>query len=231
MLNNKRKRIRAACAIIPRGEELLVGKRAFGSMAGKWELIGGKIEGSETPAEAVVRELKEELSVTAIAIAESEPYEHRYEEFDLDLFPIICELEGDNADVRSKDHSEVKWVHLDEILSLDFVEADFRAIKKYISDRGHFRQRLRRHKIATINVPSYSEVIERLKQLIQESVSREEIATWAQKWVIADNPPDMDERLWRALKFIAGADLISTDRPYLYSTQDFEQELAKLLKS
>jgi hypothetical protein len=82
-----------------------------------------------------------------------------------------------------------------------------------------------------MKAPSRSEVIEKLRQLVQESIPREEIATWAQKWVIADNPPNMEKDVWEALQFLTSADLISTDRPFLYSAQDFERELAKLLKS
>ena len=81
-----------------------------------------------------------------------------------------------------------------------------------------------------MNAPTRSEVVAKFRQLIEESAPREEIATWAQKWVIADNPPDMEKDVWEAVTFLAGADLISTDRPYLFMKVDFECELAKLLK-
>lgn len=81
-----------------------------------------------------------------------------------------------------------------------------------------------------MDAPSRSEVVAKFCQLIQESASREQAATWAQKWVIADNPPEMEEDVWEALKFLMGVDLMSTDRPYLYSAQDFERELSKLRK-
>lgn len=81
-----------------------------------------------------------------------------------------------------------------------------------------------------MDAPSRSEVVAKFRQLIEESASREEVATWAQKWVIADNPPGMEKDVWEALQFLTGADLISTDRPYLYSAEDFQRELAKLLK-
>jgi hypothetical protein len=80
-----------------------------------------------------------------------------------------------------------------------------------------------------MDTPSRSEVIDKVRLLIQESASREEVATWAVKWVIADHPPDMDHTVWEALKFLSGVDLISTDRPYLFMVEDFERELAMLL--
>ncbi|MBX4205026.1 MAG: NUDIX hydrolase [Candidatus Doudnabacteria bacterium] len=43
--------------------EVLLGKRVRGGGIGKWALVGGKPEGNETPEEAIVREVKEELGL------------------------------------------------------------------------------------------------------------------------------------------------------------------------
>lgn len=85
-------------------------------------------------------------------------------------------------------------------------------------------------RVSNMNAPSRSEVLAKFLQLIEESASRKEVATWAQKWVIADNLPDMEQDVWEAVTFLAGVDLISTDRPYLFMKLDFECELAKFLK-
>lgn len=79
-----------------------------------------------------------------------------------------------------------------------------------------------------MNAPSHADVVEKFKGLLNGSLSRESVATWAQKWVIADDPPRMDPKLWEALKFLMGVDLIATDRPYLFMAADFEVQLAKL---
>lgn len=76
--------------------------------------------------------------------------------------------------------------------------------------------------------PSKSQVTEKLTLLIQDGISREDAASWAQQWVIEDTPADMPKEIWEALQFLCGADMISLDRPYLYERVDFEDELAKL---
>ncbi|WP_291845409.1 8-oxo-dGTP diphosphatase MutT [Maricaulis sp.] len=54
----------AACALLDADGRILIARRPEGkAMAGLWEFPGGKIEPGETPEQAVVRELREELSV------------------------------------------------------------------------------------------------------------------------------------------------------------------------
>jgi len=80
-----------------------------------------------------------------------------------------------------------------------------------------------------MNPPSRSEIIEKFQALIRGELSREAVASWAQPWIIADTPPRMDDDLWEALSFLVSVDMISTDRPYLYSTEDFISRLDQLL--
>ena len=76
--------------------------------------------------------------------------------------------------------------------------------------------------------PAKSEVLGKLQMLANDEISREDAASWAQQWVFEDEPSKMPKEIWKALKFICGADMISIDRPYLYGREDFEDELAKL---
>ena len=57
-----------AAAIIFNKGKILVTRRAPGeNLAGYWEFPGGKLEGSETPQECILRELREELGLHATA--------------------------------------------------------------------------------------------------------------------------------------------------------------------
>ena len=66
--------------------------------------------------------------------------------------------------------------------------------------------------------------------LITGTVSRKEATDWAARWVNADDPDVPDKSSWKALDALSGADLITTDRPYLYGRKDFAQWLADFLE-
>jgi hypothetical protein len=76
--------------------------------------------------------------------------------------------------------------------------------------------------------PSKIEVEGKLCDLLAGKVLREEVADWASQWVRMSNPSVQDPQIWTALERLSGADLISTDRPYLYDQQDFDAWLKDL---
>ena len=64
-----RKTIHVAAAVIHRGDEIFVTQRGYGEYKDWWEFPGGKVENGETPEEALVREIREELD-TSIEVEE-----------------------------------------------------------------------------------------------------------------------------------------------------------------
>lgn len=75
--------------------------------------------------------------------------------------------------------------------------------------------------------PSREEVENRLLDLIGGAISREEASNWAAQWVVRDGA-EVKPQIWKALTRLVAADMISTDRPYLYEKIDFEAWLADL---
>lgn len=75
--------------------------------------------------------------------------------------------------------------------------------------------------------PSREDVENRLLDLIGGGISREEASNWARQWVVADGA-EIESHIWRALIQLLAADMISTDRPYLYEKSDFEAWLTDL---
>ena len=57
------KTIHVVAAIIRSGDKIYATQRGYGEFEGGWEFPGGKIEPGETPQEALIREIKEELTV------------------------------------------------------------------------------------------------------------------------------------------------------------------------
>jgi 8-oxo-dGTP diphosphatase len=101
----------AACALVDIDGRVLLAQRPEGrSLAGLWEFPGGKVERGETPEEAVIRELREEL---AIDVSESclAPFtfaSHTYDAFHL-LMPLyVCRRwEGQ---ISAQEGQQIAWV-------------------------------------------------------------------------------------------------------------------------
>ena len=101
----------AACALIDADGRVLIAQRPQGrSMAGLWEFPGGKVEQGETPEDALIRELAEELGIItkAACLAPLTFASHAYEKFHL-LMPLFAcrKFEGTPA---GREGQSLKWV-------------------------------------------------------------------------------------------------------------------------
>jgi 8-oxo-dGTP diphosphatase len=101
----------AACALVDTDGRVLIAQRPPGkSLAGLWEFPGGKVEAGETPEQALIRELREELGieVTQACLAPFVFTTHPYESFHL-LMPLwLCRRWS--GVVQAREHSAVAWV-------------------------------------------------------------------------------------------------------------------------
>ncbi len=79
-----------------------------------------------------------------------------------------------------------------------------------------------------MNIPTRKDVEIRLIALITGNISREQISEWASQWTELENPPLDDQVVWNTLEALSGADSKSTDRPYLFNKEDFEDWLDDL---
>lgn len=100
-----------ACALVDTDGRVLIAQRPPGkSLAGLWEFPGGKVEAGETPEQALIRELREELGIE-VAEACLAPFvftTHAYESFHL-LMPLwLCRRWS--GVVRAREHSATAWV-------------------------------------------------------------------------------------------------------------------------
>ena len=101
----------AAVALVDVDGRVLIARRPEGkAMAGLWEFPGGKVGAGETPEEALIRELEEELGidVTENCLAPFTFASHAYDRFHL-LMPLyVCRVwEGS---VRPLEGQALKWV-------------------------------------------------------------------------------------------------------------------------
>lgn len=136
MMTGKRIVYVSAIVLLRADGALLLAKRPAGkSMAGLWELPGGKIEANETPEAALVREIGEEL---AVQIDEKNlvPFtfaSHAYDSFHL-VMPVFIATRWTGQPVP-QEGQDIAWVKPCELKSMPAPEADlplFRFIETHI---------------------------------------------------------------------------------------------------
>ncbi|MDE0060119.1 MAG: (deoxy)nucleoside triphosphate pyrophosphohydrolase [Defluviicoccus sp.] len=101
----------AAAALVDADGRVLIAQRPEGkTMAGLWEFPGGKVGPGETPEQALIRELGEELGIDVAAncLAPFTFASHRYEGFHLLMPLFVCRVW--NGSVRPLEGQALKWV-------------------------------------------------------------------------------------------------------------------------
>lgn len=127
------KSIRVVAAIIravnENGEPIIFAtQRGYGEFKGGWEFPGGKIEEGETPEEALVREIKEELDTEIVVGELIDTIEYDYSTFHLSMDCFWAEIVS--GDLVLKEHEAAKWLNKDELDSVDWLPADITLVEK-----------------------------------------------------------------------------------------------------
>ncbi|MGK3937539.1 (deoxy)nucleoside triphosphate pyrophosphohydrolase [Streptomyces caeruleatus] len=122
-------RIVVVAAALYDGDRLLAARRnAPPELAGRWELPGGKVERGESPEQALVRELREELGVTAEAL-ERVPGEWPLRSPYV-LQAWTARLSPDSpAPEPLQDHDELRWLTPDRLWDVPWLDQDVEAIR------------------------------------------------------------------------------------------------------
>ena len=121
--------VTVVAALIQRdGRFLVCQRRRSDSFPLKWEFPGGKVHSGETSEAALVRELAEELGVTAQVGAEIYRTRHRYPESEFEFELIFFAAEIGAATVANRAFEQILWAPREALGALDFLEADRKLI-------------------------------------------------------------------------------------------------------
>ncbi|HIX19159.1 MAG TPA: (deoxy)nucleoside triphosphate pyrophosphohydrolase [Candidatus Akkermansia intestinigallinarum] len=116
------KTIDVVAAVIRVGNRVLATQRGYGEWRGSWEFPGGKTEPGESPSQALVREIREELCLHIHVGRLLRTIEYDYPTFHLRMHCYLCEMAGGRLTLE--EHEAALWVGADDLEKLDWLPAD-----------------------------------------------------------------------------------------------------------
>ena len=116
------KTIEVVAAIIRKGDKFFATQRGYGEWKDWWEFPGGKMEEGETPEQALVREIKEELSTDISVDKFLYTVNWDYPKFHLTMHCFMCSLLTEALHLN--EHEAAKWLSKDDIHTVKWLPAD-----------------------------------------------------------------------------------------------------------
>jgi 8-oxo-dGTP diphosphatase len=113
---------------------VLIAQRPDGKhVAGFWEFPGGKIQADESPLQALIRELAEEIGIEVSAAAPLMTYRHSYPERVVELH--VFEVSAWSGEARGLEGQPLRWVTVEALAGAGLLEAD-QPIAAALAGRG-----------------------------------------------------------------------------------------------
>ena len=116
------KQVKVVAAIIVRQDTILATQRGYGEFEGWWEFPGGKVEPGESPEQALIREIREELNADIEVGNHLCTAEYDYPTFHLSMRCYICKLI--NEDFELLEHHAAQWLNAASIEDVKWLPAD-----------------------------------------------------------------------------------------------------------
>lgn len=126
------KTIRVVAAVIcddlNRPTQVFATARGYGDNKGQWEFPGGKVEAGETPQQALVREIQEELAVTVQVGERLDTVEYDYPAFQLHMDCFWCVVT--EGEIVLNEAQAARWLDRDTLPQVDWLPADLTLLPK-----------------------------------------------------------------------------------------------------
>jgi 8-oxo-dGTP diphosphatase len=128
MENFSMKVVEVAVGVIKQGNRIYISKRADNlHQGGKWEFPGGKREQGETIAQALSRELREEIDIQVTSQSEMFVIEHDYGDKKVRLDVRL--VDGFSGQATQQEGQQAKWVAIEELHKYEFPKANVEIIE------------------------------------------------------------------------------------------------------
>lgn len=122
------KTIHVTAAVIIEDGKVFATQRGYGKLKDGWEFPGGKIEEGETPQQALVREIREELDTEVEVQDLIGTVEYDYPDFHLSMECFRCRIKRGNLVL--KEHEAARWLSKETIESVAWLPADIDIVGK-----------------------------------------------------------------------------------------------------
>ncbi|MBO6136829.1 MAG: (deoxy)nucleoside triphosphate pyrophosphohydrolase [Fibrobacter sp.] len=113
------------------GVRFFATQRGYGDYKDGWEFPGGKVEPGETPQQALVRELKEELAIDVSVGEFICTVDYDYPAFHLTMHCFYCAIAGGKTP-ELLEHEAARWLNRAELHSVDWLPADIEVVKALV---------------------------------------------------------------------------------------------------
>ncbi|NLW10774.1 MAG: (deoxy)nucleoside triphosphate pyrophosphohydrolase [Clostridiaceae bacterium] len=123
----KKKTIRVTAAVIYHGDKIFATERGYGEFKGLWEFPGGKIEPDESPQEALIREIKEELDIDISVGDLIDTVEYDYPHFHLSMDCFWCSISA--GEISLKEAESARWFKTTELNEVVWLPADIELLE------------------------------------------------------------------------------------------------------
>ena len=126
-----RRKITVVGAMIERdGKYLITQRLPTATLPLLWEFPGGRVEPDETDAQALARELKEEMDISVEVGEQAMHVQHAYPDYDIDFRVYRCRLLGGVVrHIRVHDH---RWVAAEDLDEYEFPSADQKTLEQLL---------------------------------------------------------------------------------------------------
>ena len=122
------KNIHVVAAVIEQDGKIFATQRGYGDYKDWWEFPGGKMEPGESPEEALVREIREELD-TEISVGKIiTSVEYDYPKFHMLMDCFMCNIVS--GDLKLLEHEAARWLSADELWDVKWLPSDIRVIEE-----------------------------------------------------------------------------------------------------
>lgn len=122
------KTIKVVAAVIRDKDKIFATARGYGEYKGRWEFPGGKIEAGETPEQALIREIQEELDTTIEVGPLIQTVEYDYPNFHLSMNCYWSTIKSGTLTLNEAQAAQ--WLTKETLETVDWLPADLELVQE-----------------------------------------------------------------------------------------------------